>query len=101
MSKENKLYLEFVGNIPVMRYCAYDSHLDVLERTPPKTKPGEFLAIGLSGDMSHDDLVRISSYCAGWPDRTFLIKSKNPDTLLEHYWPDNVIFLGRHGGKNE
>lgn len=41
--------------------------------------------------MSHDDLVRVGSYCAGWPDRNFLIQSKNPSIFLEHYWPDNVI----------
>lgn len=114
----NKMYSERVGNIPVMRYCKFKcvycgfqkflgisncqdcrdnknhSHLEVLQRTPPKTKPGQFLTIGLSGDVSfcsHDDLVQISSYCAGWPGRTFLIQSKNPAVFLEHYWPDNVI----------
>lgn len=115
---EKRMYSQRVKNIPVMRscfyfctYCAFQkfqkiskremcragvnhTHLEVLERTPPKTKPGKFLTIGLSGDVafcSHDDLVKISSYCAGWSDRTFLVQSKNPAVFLEHYWSENVI----------
>ncbi len=118
---ENKMYSDRIKNIAAFRGCKFacvycedsfqrlikmnkkcpdcsifnpHSHMEVLQRTPPKTKPGEFLTVGLSGDVafcSHDDLVKISSYCAGWSDRTFLFQSKNPAVFLEHYWSDNVI----------
>jgi uncharacterized Fe-S cluster-containing radical SAM superfamily protein len=119
---ENLMYADRVKNIPVMRFCAWDccycafqkfqkiskcqecrdgvnhSHLEVLQRTPPKTKPGEFLTVGLSGDvsfMTKGDFLEVIDYCRKWQNRTFLIQSKNPDYFVEfednHNIPDNVI----------
>lgn len=127
---ENKMYPQRVKNIPVMRYCGFGcvycafqkfqkisscqkcragenhSHLEVLQRTPPKTKDGEFLTVGLSGDVSFmplDDFAQVLNYCWIWSDRTFLIQSKTPayfvqaiEELTDKCWkgsliPDNVI----------
>jgi hypothetical protein len=98
------------GNIPVMRFCRYfcnycafqkftkispcqqcrvganHSHMGVLQRTPPKTKPGEFNTIGLSGDVSFmegEDFNKVLDYCRKWSDRTFLIQSKNPKYFVQ------------------
>lgn len=125
--QKSKMYFERPknGNIPVMRYCAFaciycnfrrflklspceqcrknenHSHLEVLLRTPPKTAPGQFLTVGLSGDISFmpvEEFYQVIEYCRKWKDRTFLIQSKNPAYFLrfqEHIMPlripDNVI----------
>ncbi len=117
-----KMYSQRVKNIPVMRFCGYScvycafqkfqklskcekcragenhSHMEVLQRTPPKTKDGEFITIGLSGDVSFMppmDFYKILQYCNKWYDRTFLIQSKNPDYFVKiqekSRIPDNVI----------
>lgn len=105
------MYSERKENIPVMRYCAFNcvycgfqkfqkisncpkcrvgvnhSHLEVLQRTPPKTKPGEFLTVGLSGDvsfMSPEDFWQVIEYCRKWSDRTFFIQSKDPECFLSY-----------------
>lgn len=122
---ENKMYSQRVKNIPVMRYCGFGcvycafqkfqkisscqkcrdnvphSHMEVLSRTPPKTQPGEFLSVGLSGDVSYmkkSDFWQVIEYCRKWKDRTFLIQSKNPAYFLRFQEmiaplriPDNVI----------
>lgn len=119
------MYSDRVANIPVMRYCAFGcvycgfqkfqkiskcqecrdnknhSHLEVLSRTPPKTKQGQFLTIGLSGDVSFmppRDLWKVIDYCNKWKDRTFLIQSKDPECFLSYrskisqiLIPNNVI----------
>lgn len=115
-----KMYPERKKNIPVFRscfysccYCAFQkfqkiskcqkcragenhTHLEVLKRTPPKTKESEFLTVGLSGDVSFmDDMAfrSVISYCQRYSDRTFLIQSKNPEYFLKYLkWiPDNLI----------
>lgn len=122
MKTENKMYSERpkCGNIAVMRYCNFrcsycgfqkfqkiskcqdcrdnknHSHLEVLSRTPPKTKPGEFLTVGLSGDVSFmepEDFQQVINYCLKWSDRKFLIQSKSPEFFLQFgdIIPDNVI----------
>jgi hypothetical protein len=110
MTEINKMYSERVGNIPVMRYCnfkcvycAFDrftkispcekcrtginhAHLEVLSRIPPKTAPGRFLTVGLSGDVSFmtpNEFCVVLDYCEKWSDRTFVIQSKNPEYFLK------------------
>ncbi len=115
-----RMYAERKGNIAVFRgcgfnccYCAFrrmlklsncqkcrnfepHSHMEVLERKPPKTKKGQFLTVGLSSDISFmddDEFCKVLDYCSKWGDRTFLIQSKNPGYFLglEHLIPSNVI----------
>lgn len=122
---ENKMFSQRAkkGNIPVMRYCGYSCtycafqkfqkvsscnlcrentnhvHLEALQRRPPKTKTGEFLTVGLSGDVSFmniTDFKEVIEYCAKWNDRTFLIQSKDPAYFVAFEengftFPDNVI----------
>jgi hypothetical protein len=122
---ENKMYSERKGNIPVIRYCAFQcvycgfqkfqkiskcqdcranknhSHLEVLSRTPPNTKKGEFITVGLSGDVSFmapEDFWQVIEYCKKWKDRTFLIQSKDPEYFVSYrskvsqvLIPNNVI----------
>lgn len=115
-----KMYAERKGNIAAFRGCRYNcyycafqkmlklskcqkcrdfephSHLEVLQRTPPKTKQGEFLTIGLSGDVSFmywREMLGVFEFCNKWPDRTFLIQTKNPGIFLLHDGniPKNLI----------
>lgn len=115
-----KMYAERKGNVAVFRgcgfnccYCAFQrmlklskcqecrdfkphSHMEVLQRTPPKTSPGEFLTVGLSSDISFMDVNEfcdVLDYCSKWGDRTFLIQSKNPGYFLQfaHRITSNVI----------
>ncbi len=117
---ENKMYSDRVKNIPVMRYCAFNcvycafqkfqkistcpdcrdnknhTHLEVLQRTPPKTAISQFLTVGLSGDVSfisQNEFAVVLGYCHDWNSRTFLIQSKNPSYFLpfNHMMPPNVI----------
>lgn len=121
---ENRMYSQRTKNIPVFRgcdfgcvYCSFKrliqmnrkctdcaefkphSHMEVLQRNPPRTKEGEFLTIGLSGDISFMllcDFWQVIEYCHKWKDRTFLIQSKNPAYFLRFNAfkipvPDNVI----------
>lgn len=114
----NRMYSERKANIPFWRYCEFNcaycnfqkfnkisqcqkcranekhAHPEVLNKKPPKTRSGEFLTIGLSGDISFaswEELEMASGYCSRWSDRTFLIQSKNPAVLAEHCWAANVI----------
>jgi hypothetical protein len=117
---ENKMYVDRVRNVPVMRYCNFNcvycsfkkflklskcqdckdnknhTHLEVLQRIPPKTNRGQFLTVGLSGDvsfMNQNEFAVVLGYCHDWNSRTFLIQSKNPEYFLQfsHMIPQNVI----------
>ncbi len=117
---ENRMYTQRKANIPVMRYCAFNCiycsfnkflklspcqnckdnknhvHMEVLQRTPPKTKDNEFITVGLAGDVSFmgvHDFMDVLTYCAGWGDRTFLIQSKKPEFFVQFskQIPTNVI----------
>uniref|UniRef100_A0A6H1ZRX7 Radical SAM superfamily protein n=1 Tax=viral metagenome TaxID=1070528 RepID=A0A6H1ZRX7_9ZZZZ len=120
----DRMYQERAGNISAFRgcsfgctYCAFrntlrrsscekcrifepHAHLEVLDKTPPKTKPDEFITIGLTGDISFMDpaeFIGILGYCLKWFDRTFLIQSKNPDyfgKLMERTWIPNNVIIG-------
>jgi hypothetical protein len=70
--------------------------MEVLQRTPTKTRHGEFLTMGLSSDISFmdvNDFCDVLDYCSKWGDRTFLIQSKNPGYFLQfaHRITSNVI----------
>lgn len=119
---ENKMYSNRVKNIPYSRgclfacaYCTFGKmlklsscpdcksftphvHPEALTKTPPKTKDGEFITIGLAGDISFikpEEFLSVMEYCRKWSDRTFLIQSKSPAFFQEFFWdyeiPDNVI----------
>lgn len=119
MSKE-RMYKERKANIAAFRgcrfnccYCAFrntlsrskcqddrtfkpHAHLEVLQKTPPKTKEGEFVTIGMNGDISflnikNGELLAILDYCCKWKDRTFLLQSKDPEFFHEFVCPENVI----------
>lgn len=113
-----KMYLERKGNISWYRgcdfncnYCAFNkslryqkcqdckdfvphAHMGVLNRVPPKTKEGEFLTMGLTGDISFASNIEIAaaiSYCEKWSDRTFMVQTKDPGLYKRHKFPENVI----------
>jgi DNA repair photolyase len=115
-----RMYKERKANIAVFRGCSYyciycafrktlsrlnctscfnfkpHSHLETLSRRPPKTRDGEFITIGLTGDISFMNLVefkKVIDYCHEWCNVTFLIQSKNPLYFLQFVKdiPDNVI----------
>jgi DNA repair photolyase len=122
---KTKMYSERKGNITVFRgcgfscsYCAFraslrrspcekcrtfepHAHMEVLKNIPPKTKEGEFISVGFTGDISFmpmTDFWEVIEYCRKWKDRTFLIQSKNPHYFLKYLnfasplcIPDNVI----------
>jgi len=70
------------------------SHLERLEKAPPKTREGEFIfliAFGDSSFMQPTDFTKVLQYCENYPDRDFLIQSKNPSYFLQFRIPKNVI----------
>ena len=112
------MYLERKGNISWFRgcgfnckYCAFNktlryrkcqackdftphAHLEVLDRAPPKTRKGEFLTMGLTGDISFASSIELAaaiSYCKRWNDRTFMVQTKDPGIYKVHEFPENVI----------
>jgi hypothetical protein len=69
-------------------------HPERLEKAPPKTKEGQFIALCLSSDIafaSPGDRYKILNYAAKYLDRTFLIQSKAPDVFKTPQIPRNVI----------
>ena len=116
--KKNNMYPERKGNIAWYRGCDFDceycgfgrtlrfqkctkcqnfephAHLEVLKKRPPVTREGEFLTMGLTGDIcfaSKEEMEAAIAYCEKWSDRTFLFQTKNPRVYLQHKFPDNVI----------
>ena len=116
--KQTNMYTERIGNISWYRGCAHDctycgfrntlrfqkcedcrsfkphAHLEVLDRRPPVTKEGEFLTMGLTGDIcfaSDEEMAAAIAYCEKWSDRTFLVQTKNPKVFLIHKFPENVV----------
>ena len=70
------------------------AHLEVLDRTPPKTKEGEFLTMVLSGDIVYASDIEMKAaiaYCEKWSDRTFLVQTKAPHLFITYNFPENVI----------
>ncbi len=118
-----RMYSERKANIPAFRGCRFGCvycedtfqrlvklnkkcpqcttfephfHPEALQRTPPKTRDGEFITIGLSGDLSfanirEGEMLAILDYCCKWSDRIFLLQSKNPAFFLNFVIPKNVI----------
>jgi len=112
------MYPERKGNISWFRgcnfnctYCAFGrmlklskckhcqafephAHLEVLDRIPPKTKEGEFLTMGLTGDIAFASDIEMKAavaYCTKWSDRTFLVQTKAPHLFITYNFPENVI----------
>ena len=112
------MYSERKGNISWYRGCNFDctycafsnslrrsactrcqafephAHLEVLNRNPPKTNEGEFLTMGLTGDIAFATDIEMKAtvaYCEKWSDRTFLIQTKAPHLFITYNFPENVI----------
>jgi len=69
-------------------------HWERFRVRPPKTEKGEFLFLCDFGDVSfasHEFMLALIGYCYNYPDRTFLIQSKNPARFFKYRFPDNVI----------
>lgn len=115
---DERMYKERKANIAAFRgcdfkccYCAFcntlkrskckddrdykpHSHLEVLSKRPPPTKEGEFVTIGMNGDISfasEETMQAIIHYCWLWAKHTFLLQSKNPAFFHEYKFPENVI----------
>ena len=73
------------------------AHLEVLDRRPPKTKDGQFLTMGLTGDIAFatdKELRAMIAYCHKWSDRTFVLQTKNPrifEPLTDFIKPNMII----------
>lgn len=107
---KSKMYQERKANIPAYRGCAFNcvycafkhtmsrskcqqcrafephAHIEVLNKRPPLTKEGEFLTMGLNGDIafaSEVELVRMLLYCNAWDDRTFVLQTKDPRMFVK------------------
>lgn len=121
ITNTNKMYSQRAANIPVFRGCAFGcvycsfkrliqmnkkcpdcaefkphSHMEVLKRTAPTTRGGNFVTVGLSSDislMNSDEFYQVLEYCYNHPFTTFLIQSKNPEYFLswQYVIPRNVI----------
>lgn len=117
---ESRMYDKRQGNIPVFRGCFYNcvycsfkrlvqlnkkcpncaefkphSHMEVLKRTPQKTRADEFVTVGLSSDVSFmkaSEFYKVIEYCSNYPFTTFLIQSKSPVCFLPFQSLPNVIF---------
>lgn len=116
--KKTNMYSERKGNVSWFRGCNFDctycafgrmlrlskcthcqafdphAHLEVLDRTPLETEEGEFLTMGLSGDISFatdEEMKAAVAYCRKWSDRTFLIQTKSPHLFIVYNFPENVI----------
>jgi len=79
------------------KFC-YDyiphSHLERLNKAPPRTREGEFIFLIDFGDPSFMlpmEFTRVLQYCEKYPDRDFLLQSKNPAYFVEFKIPKNVI----------
>lgn len=69
-------------------------HPKRLLKSPPKTRDDEFIFFPSSGDLSWASNFVIEkhiSYARKYPDRDFLIQSKNPSFFSKHKWSNNVI----------
>jgi DNA repair photolyase len=68
------------------------SHINILDRSPPKTD--ELITVGISSDVSFstkEEMNKIISYFKKWNDRNFVVISKNPEFFLKYKFPENVI----------
>ena len=115
---KSKMYSNRKGNTPAFRgcdfrciYCAFKNtlrfqkclkckaysphaHLETLLKKPPRTKEGEFITVGMNGDVafaSKDEMSDMIQYCRDWPDRTFMMQSKDPRCFLPFNIPENLM----------
>jgi len=69
-------------------------HLERLRITPPRTKDGEFIFLCDMGDIAFASMnfrMKLAYWCTKYPDRTFLVQSKNPYCFVLPKFPENVI----------
>ena len=105
-------------NIPVFRGCTFNcahctlkdtlkrvpcqqckdfvphSHMEALDRKPPKVKYEQHITMGLPSDISfmdRDEFALVLDYCDKYNNRTFLLQSKNPGYFIPFDIPTNVI----------
>lgn len=70
------------------------SHMERLNKAPPRTHEGEFVFLVDMGDPSFipaTDFMRILDYCKKYSDRTFLLQSKDPQYFEDFDFPENVV----------
>jgi len=70
------------------------SHLERLEKRPPKTARNEFIFFPSSGDLAFatpEIIEKHIEYAKTWADRLFLIQSKDTGWMRNYNFPDNVI----------
>ena len=66
------------------------AHIETLLKDPPRTKEGEFITVGMNGDVSFASKGEISDmirYCREWSDRTFIDAVERSTMLLTVYHP--------------
>jgi len=69
-------------------------HLERLKRRPPKTYDDEFIFFPSCGDLAFAPSKVIYAhieYAEKYPDRTFLIQSKDTSWMLNYEFPENVM----------
>jgi len=108
--KKIGMYEDRIANISAFRGCKHDcvycafkrtlrfqkcdacrafephAHLEALLKKPPKTKPGQFVTVGLTGDIAFatkDELQAIIRYCNKYPETTFVLQTKDPRIFLD------------------
>jgi len=70
------------------------SHLERFKKRPPKTQGDEFIFFPSCGDLAFASPRIINAhiqYAKDYPDRTFLMQSKDLRWIHYHDFPDNVI----------
>lgn len=70
------------------------AHWERFKQRPSRTIEDEFLFLCDFGDIafaSHEFMLALIGYCYNYPDRTFLIQSKNPACFKKYHFPENVI----------
>lgn len=70
------------------------AHIETLLKNPPQTKDGEFIAVGMNGDVafaSKGEMSDMIRYCKEGSDRTFMMQSKDPRCFLPFDIPENLI----------
>lgn len=69
-------------------------HLKRAEKSPPKTEGDEFIFLNSMGDTAFakpESIKKNIAYTEKYPDRLFLLQSKNPGFFRKYKWPKNVM----------
>jgi len=79
---------------PLHRSYTPHPHLERLKKRPPKTHGDEFIFFPSCGDLafaSREIIYAHIEYAKEYPDRTFLIQSKDTEWMPNYEFPDNII----------